>query len=526
MNAIGGALKRAIVGVIILSIPNLCFASITALQEVSTTYYHVLGATQNSFYPKSDTDILYEGVVDSNGEFSEGLEFSSSMYYRMTNDKLVDDKDVSMENFWMSFSRPSQYEYTLGDFFASYSDFSVGNAIKGVKMDWETKYNLNYGVVGGIDTAKWEDLWETRVDDSAEHSYVWGAHLGSNFFQEKLSLSLNYGGKLDDKAYLQDYMPQIFVNVLSIDTEYEFARGLVAKFEAAKSFTDQDKRLDYIGFRESNAYNASFNIDDPHYNIVLGYQRIGIHFNNTSGFVASDIERFTFDDSINITPNTRFTSYFHFDRDDLADHADFTTRQLNPGAGLEFKLPYEIDCETRFDLRKRYTSDDNTKEKTYTYSTRVGKEFKYVNCSVEYIKTFIVDRIWADQERNEDSFYIDLDGVIEIKDDISLSWNVGEDFTHSEYKDICESDLTLNHRFGGRLDLPDMLFLSTQISLHDNNYFMNDTDNHGSSYLFSLGKDIKDLSLSLDYQYRGYNYVDGDDNYSEEVLTGKASYQF
>ena len=55
--------------------------------------------------------------------------------------------------------------------------------------------------------------------------------LGNSFFDKDLKLNLNYGGSLDDKAFLSSGSPQVLVDVVSLDTAYRINDVLSSSFE-------------------------------------------------------------------------------------------------------------------------------------------------------------------------------------------------------------------------------------------------------------------------------------------------------
>ena len=238
------ALLNSVLFLLILSavfIATPAFANITGTQEIGPVYYHVEGNTSRSFYPANDVAYMYEGDVSFTKEMLKGFESFGNILYRSTNDRTVDQQDFSIERMYIGLRRQNQ-EILLGDFYSNFSEYSLGNALKGSKITIGDEKSHRLILVGGIDTTKWEDLWETRQEDSAMRRYVWGSRLENNFFGKKLALNLNYGGARDDEAYTPSSSAPIMVNVFSVDGKYDITSFLQAKAELAQSFTDEDIR--------------------------------------------------------------------------------------------------------------------------------------------------------------------------------------------------------------------------------------------------------------------------------------------
>ncbi|UCG35447.1 MAG: hypothetical protein JSW17_01205 [Candidatus Omnitrophota bacterium] len=487
-------------------------------------YYHVEGNTNNSFYPRNDVDYLYEGNINFT-DLIQDNELFGTILYRATNDRLVDNQDLSLEQAFVGL-RGESFEFLTGDFYSNFSEYSLANALKGLKVYLGADDGLHLSCVGGVDSSKWEEFWEERQEDSALRRYVWGLEAGSNLFDKKLALNFNYGGAVDDKAYLVAGTPKTFVNVVSIDGSYLINDNLNFSFEIAQSFTDPDDDLDSVEVKTENAYKTVLNYNMKDYSFTTQYSRIGQHFSATSGFTASDLETIMIDALWFLPKSVQFTHYFHYDRDNLSDHKSATTKQLNPGAGFSFTLPSEINCELGFDMRKRYSSDKFTNDKTYTYSVNFGKGLELFFVNLGYIKTIVVDEANSSQERDIDTVSLGLDGNFNVKD-VLLSWDVSEGLHHEHYNEVNEADLILTHSVGLHLDFPSTLSIDARVMLSDNDYFLNPTDNNISNIVVSISRNLKDdLTFSANYEHRGYNYSDSDNNYSETIITGRLSYQF
>lgn len=501
-------------------------AGISGTQDLSFIYYHVDGNIDNSFYPQNDFDYLYEGTIDFTTLFLKNEGFGH-IVYRSTDDLLVDNQDLSLEEFYMGL-RGDNFEFLGGDFYSNFSDYSLSNALKGFKLTTGQDDDLHMKFVAGIDTTKWEDLlWEERHGDSATRKYVWGWQIGNKFFDKRLSLNFNYGASLDDRAYLSDSSTTKFINVTSLDGTCIINDMIDSYFEAGYSFTDNDKDSDDSDLSKTDtAYRIGFNLDTKPYTANVESSRLGSNYNTTGGFSAADLETWKFDGLWYLPKNIRFSHYLTVDRDNLDKHKSTTTRQINPGTKLSLTLPWDIAWELGFDLRKRDTTDYATDEKTYTYSTNFAKDFKIVYGNLGYTKTIISDRIDPTQERNIDTASLGLDGNFMIKD-VKISWNFSEDLNHEHYKDINEADLTLNHSIGLQLDFPSTLSFRAKAILSDNNYYINSTDSNTIKYSFSVTRDLaENLRFALNYEHNGYGYSESNNNYSETILSGSLNYKF
>ncbi|MCM8799722.1 MAG: hypothetical protein NC900_03190 [Candidatus Omnitrophica bacterium] len=518
--------KRIIIfslGLVFLLSSSL-FAELHISQDLVGVFYNVEGNKERSFYPNHDIDYLYEGGIDFKNPFKD-YELFGNIEYRATDDRLVDVQDFSIERMYFGL-KGEALEFLTGDFYANFSEYSLGNALKGLKLVLGNEKSSRLTLLGGMDTSKWEDLWETRQDDSATRKYVWGGRLENNLFNNKLSLNFNYGGSLDDPAYISSTTSQLLVNVFSTDLKYVINDYFTFSSELAQSFTDEDKRLDELKTKSDRALKAVLDFNSSAYTLTTTYSRVGNHFYTTGGFSASDLETLNFDAMWFMPLRIKFTHYLHTDRDNLSDTKTTTTNQINPGGKFSLQLPYDISLDFGSDLRKRFSTDKSTNSKTYTHSLNLNKDFRIFYSTLGYSKTIVSDKVSPSSERETDTYSLGLDGNFNLKE-VKLSWNFSEDINHDHYKEVNEADFSTTTGFGLKLDFPSSLSLNAKVSFSDNNYYQNDTDSNTNQYSFSLSRNLKDnLSFELSYDHKGYEYVDGDNDYAERILKWKLSYRF
>ena len=506
-------------------LPSIACAEFHFTQAVSGAYYHVDGDKSRSFYPGNEVDYLYEGSLDFSNIPLKDFSLFGNLEYRSTDDKTVDMQSASIERMYMG-AKGQAKEILMGDFYQSFSDYSLGNALKGIKLSFGDEKSSRFILLGGVDTAKWEDLWERRQEDSATRRYVWGARQENDLFNNKLALNFNYAGARDDKSYIISSNSPIMVNVFSIDGKYNINQYLSASSEIAQSFTDEDTRDGAAHTKNDSAHKLGLDFNLKDYSLSSVYSRVGTHFNTTGGFSAQDLEALNFDGTWFLPLKVRLTHYLHMDRDNLSHTKTTTTKQLNPGGKFALSLPWQLNWDFGADLRKRFSRDKAENQKTYTYSTNLARDFRILFASLGYSKGIISDRVAPAQERNTDNYILSLDGNLNIKD-LVLSWNFSESITHDEYKEVCEADFLQSSALGLRLIFPSTLTFEGRVNFGSNDYYINSSDSNNTDYYFSLSRDLrKDLAFRLSYQHKGYGYFEGDNNYAENFIRTTLSYKF
>ncbi len=498
-------------------------AEIQGQQDLTITHYGVSGNEDNSFYENGDWDYVWEGNFDFSYPLGE-KEFFGSISYRATDDKNTDPQDISLEKLTLGL-KSDVMEFTIGDFYHTFTDLSLGNALKGLRLELGGEGSTHLVVLAGIDTAKWEDFWERRCDDSTTRRYVWGIRLKRGFWNKRLTLGLNYGGARDDTAYVASGTSPIQMHVVSVDGNFSLTDYLTISGEYAYSFTDEDVTDSSVKTKGDSGIKLAVALNTTRYVLNTEYSRMAPHFNTTGGFAAQNLESFGIDGVLYLPGSINFNHYLRWDRDNL-DKSTTTTKQINPGCKFSFQLPLQTSAEVGMDIRKRFSVDKTTNETTSSYFLNLGRDFKIFYATLGYTRTSVDDKVDASQERTMDDVSLALDGSFDIKN-VRFSWNIAEDLHHEDYEEVKEADLTLNHSIGLRLEFPSSLVIDGKLTINDNDYYINTSDSYIINYSLSISRNIKDnLSFLISYERKEYDYADVTQNYAETIATAKLSYVF
>ncbi len=499
-------------------------------QDASVTSYSVRGAVDRSFYPKNKYRYLYEGEIDFKKQTKDSTEFYGDFFYRTTDDPLIDKQiGFSVEKLYVGM-RNENYDAVLGDFYASFSDYSLQNALKGGKLEITKKGKFKLISVGGIDTPKWEDLWENRNEDSTTMRYVWGQRMENYYFDDQLQVNFNYGGAWDDWATFSQAASPMSVQVGSVDWKAQIYKPVTLRGEAATSYSDTNARSSDVEAKADWALKLAVDYKDERYESTTEYSRVGQNFNTTGGFSARDLESFLYDGTAYLPQNITLIHYIHMDQNNLKKMISATTKQINPGVKLRFNLPYEWKAEGGYDMRKYYTTDTLSGELTNVYSMGLSRDFKFCYLTTQYSRTIVENYKQAEQDRAKDAVTLGLDGDLELAK-VRFYWNVGTDMYLEQYSKIgeCKQDWISSYSGGLKAVFPSTLMLEGKISFNDNDYYILDTDSNVNKYHFSVSRSLlkdRDLSWSFNYDQNEYYYTGGDGNYMEMVMTGKLMYKF
>lgn len=497
-------------------------------QEGGVNVYNVYGNVERSFYPKHKTRYYYENEADFTKDAGGGNTLYGDFFWRATDDRLLDPQDgFSVEKVYVGIKNENA-DAILGDFYAAFTDYTVTNALKGLKLELMKPGKFRLISVGGIDTPRWEDLWENRTEDGAARRYVWGQRMENFYFDDKLQVNYNYGGAWDDWATFSEGVPPLYVQVGSVDWKIQLYRELAFRGEWAISYSDEDSRWSEVDPKTDRAYKFGLDYADERYEFAAEYSRIGPHFNTTGGFTARDLESWLYDGTVYLPLDMTLAHYLHIDRDNLNKARETTTRQINPGAKLSFRLPRSWKADLGYDMTRSVSTDTLAGQLTNIYTAGLAKEFDWCYFSAQYTHTVVEDYKNAEQDRVRDGALIGMDGDLTLAN-VRFFWNVGEDITVEQYPKVggCKQDFLITHSGGLKAVFPSSLTFEGKVSFNDNNYYLNPSDSNVNKYRFAVSRILpKDLTASFAYEQNEYYYAGGDNNYIEMLMFGKLACKF
>ncbi len=508
---------------------NISYAEIHSSQDLSVITYRISGNRDKSFYPFNQTQFLYEGTVNFTEKTSNNIgEWYGNMFYRLTNDKLVDPEDASLEQMTMGY-KGKHLEFAFGDSSVNFSNYSVTNALKGILLELKDDASSKFSIVAGIDTSSWDNLWFDRKDDGPTQRYIWGSRFEKIFLKDSsLSIGFNYGGGIDNPSYFTETDIHKDIQVFSTDLKYQITKALFIQGEAAQSYRKAHTGGD-ISYdpKWDSAYKVSLDLMKEKYSSRIEYSRAGPQFETTGGFASQDLESLQINGNILMIKNINISPYLYLSKDNLRNHKDTTSKQINPGIFFSYSLPNNIILTSGFDSRKEFKKDKTSSNITQTGNIGITKTFKMISTTLNYARAYIRDHVNPDQERNQDTISFNLNGTFIIKEKTHISWDLGEHISLEHNIAADDQNLLWTHSAGIHLTLPKELSLNGNILLTDNNFYNDENDSDISQYFLSISKNIKErLTASLEYSYNNNNFIDQGNDYREKKLTAKLTCKF
>ncbi len=301
--------------------------------ELSFTYNNVTGPGAASSSLSEGGHYLNVLGIFGNGKVS-GYDYNFNLGAKATDDRNNDPMTWSLTNFQGRIS-DNVHTLSIGDVFESFSQYSLGTALKGGSY----KYTGQEGkipevtILAGKAVSRWDSLWrETKT--KAIDRQVYGGRVKHNFTAD-LWAGLSLVTSRDSER-INDTDPLYDNNVYALDLEYRPIPGLVVRAETAFNNTSLSPQE---GAAYSNTHGYAYRIEavgdaDPS-RVSLEYGKTAPKFVSLLGAATPDREKFKakwrYKYSKTVTLNTGFLWY----RNNLeGQRADGRTDYYKPEAGV------------------------------------------------------------------------------------------------------------------------------------------------------------------------------------------------
>jgi len=526
-----GLCKVLIVGIyftFILFPSHVMSAEVSARQDISITSYSVSGNKDQSFYPEDKLRYLYQGSISFREQLKEDEgSFYGDIFYRSTDDALVDVKDMSLEQFTIGY-KDKQKDFVLGDYFARFSDYSVNNALKGAKFEYIFDETTQVTMLAGVDTTTWEILWDERKGDGPTKRHVFGNRFQKIFSPEKpVTVGMNYAFAEDDHAYFTEFDTSKKIHVISTDIRYQIYDTLALFGDVAQSYRAASTGSGIVyDDKWDQAYKVGIDLVMRQYISFLQYSRVGPHFETTSNLNTQDLETFLWNSTLIPSEGVLVSPYISITRDNLQGLKDTTTRYANEGINLSWQAIDLLTLNARFDNRKEDTNDQSTNNRTTTYGIGGMLGTNAFSTILDYARIARRDNVDSAQVKDRDDISVSVNMNHTIRS-TNISWTLGETFSHERNVKIEGKDIIFIHFASINISFPSDFMIRASARFSDNDYHANENDSVTNQYEFSLSKRIDDaLTASVDCVYNNNDFTDQNNDYNEKKVTAKLTYIF
>jgi len=328
---------------------------------------------ENDFYiqhndisgPSASSSMLTNGLTYYNlisiytkGQF-EGFDYNINAGLKLTDDERKDIKKLSLFTLAGQIKGDSQV-LDLGDFFRSYSKYSLNTSLKGAGYTYTLDNGDTLDVTYGLAIPRWDSFWSNEVESTDRE--VYGVRYNKKV-TDKLSVGIDAVKTRDSNGVIAN-IPLYDTSLITLNSTYRPIPGLKLYGEFSHSQNETDDGTT----NEKNKGNALFLQAIGNKNpsrVQLEYERIDPDFKTVTGSATPDREKAKATWRYKITPKTTMNTGFLWFRDNLEGDKTETTHTYRPNIGFTFKDVMDrqyavVDINYKLNMidRTNKTSDD------------------------------------------------------------------------------------------------------------------------------------------------------------------------
>ncbi|MBI3504174.1 MAG: hypothetical protein HY059_04980 [Proteobacteria bacterium] len=314
---------------------------------------------------------------------------------RATDDERIDRKRLNIKRFYVK--RDSDASgVVVGDFFASFSEYTLGKSLKGAQVSRKFSTGTQVTVLGGIDKPNWDDLWNHNRGESVDRQ-VWGARTQQTFLEDG-SVGLSGVVARDLRARYDDTSLEQDQRIVGVDWTLPQYRKVSLSGESAYSFTRNDQPgLDPvtaapISTRTSQkgwAHKVRGRWSWGRFKTQDDFERVSPEYATTVGAASPDLAHFKTANTWTIYGPWKWIvlnyTYFHNNLN-RQEGANISTTRM-PETGLRYEAPDwrpDFAFETKWRYREVVSSQNGLRKRARSVLSSASDRYGPVSVTLDY----------------------------------------------------------------------------------------------------------------------------------------------
>lgn len=362
----------------------------------------ITGNKSNSYLTEGNNfknDMSF-GLNYSSGDFRQNL----NLNLFATDDYRFSSKKAVMRNFLWQIQK-GKYMFSAGDIFADFSEYSLNNALKGLRLNYYGENSMDIDIIAGINKSQWYYLWD---NDSNELKDTY--HAGISIRKQLLPFfdaRLNYVFTNEDKARNALYSTKLYrTNVISLNWNYYPVSALRLYGESAYSnYYEKGHSTD-----DSWAHKINLDVRGNNLRNRFVYERVDSDFYSPGGIVITDREKMEVRNSYYLKKGEIYLNYVYY-HDNLNDSKTATTYNHFPEAGFRYDGIFNrptLSLDYNFRFNRRYADDSLLDTRDYTSILSLSDRFGEYELRLTYTLDYINDDTATDDDSTLNSANIDI----------------------------------------------------------------------------------------------------------------------
>lgn len=330
-----------------ISHKNSYLLSLISLFSISAIHLNASNTfrVENDFYiqhneisgPSASSSMLTNGLtyynlisVYTKGQF-EGFDYNINAGLKLTDDERKDIKKLSLFTLAGQIKGHNQL-LDLGDFFRSYSKYSLNTSLKGAGYTYSLENGDTLDVTYGFAAPRWESFWDNEVESTDRE--VYGIRYNKKV-SDDLSIGLDAVKTHDSNAVVSN-IPLYDTSLITLNSTYRPIPGLKLYGEYSHSQHETDDGTTTEKEKGNAIFLQAIGNKNPS-RVQLEFERIDPDFKTVTGSATPDREKAKATWRYKITPKTTMNTGFLWFRDNLEGDKTTTTHTYRPNVGFTFK---------------------------------------------------------------------------------------------------------------------------------------------------------------------------------------------
>lgn len=449
----------------------------------------------------------------------EGFDYNINAGVKLTNDRRKDIKGISLLNL-AGVMKNENHTLDLGDFFKSYSKYSLSTSLKGASYTYTTKdkdtFNLSYGLA----YPRWDNFWDDEADSTERE--VLGVRYNKNL-TEALSVGFDLVKTEDSNSKVAN-IPLYETTLYTLNTTYKPIPGLKIYSEYSFSENETDNGTSTINKNGSAFFLQAIGNKNPS-RVQLEYERISPNFKTVTGSATADREKIKSTWRYKITNLTTMNSGFLWFRDNLENSKTNTTHTYRPNFGFTFKQLFErryavVDVNSKLNIIE--SGNTKTYDKMFDINYRDRFDIVYSDMNFAYN---IYDTNNNGRKQNEFRFNSTLSTRHTYNDFVIKpswifgTWDMSDELTNNQDSRYYQNALGLGFDIP-RYKITTNLKVGYNTSTRESG---DDLDKMFGSFdaYWKLGKieSFKDVMLYTKASINDFSYTTSSNDYQEKSIT-------
>ncbi|MDO8803746.1 MAG: hypothetical protein Q7R35_04895 [Elusimicrobiota bacterium] len=320
-------------------------------------------------YNTTTGDTAWEGALDG----------------RYSDDKRIEASHFNLKRFYLKEENARQ-SAVAGDYFASFSQYSLGAALKGSRYTHRLSDQLDLTALAGIANPNWDDLWTHKRSETVNRMF-YGLRAAKSFENEafvgaSLVLAKDSRARLNTTAVEQDQ------RLAAIDWSLPAFRKLHFYGESSFAKTDNNNPGAADSSQQGWAHLVKGDYAYKRFKTQNELERVGSGFATNGGAASPDLIRARTQNKLTFAGAWRWVvnyTWFHNNLDRTTGVSVYTTAM--PETGLRYEAPDwrpDLSAELKARQREVTTSLTGIRSRTRSILANYADRLGPVNLNLDY----------------------------------------------------------------------------------------------------------------------------------------------